>query len=118
MIVRASFRYRIYPTAEQASLLEQWESALRFLWNIAHEQRLLGIDRPREERIYPSAYDQQRELTLLRAELPWLAAVPSNVCGSLLVKLDRAWRRCFDRLSRVPRWKGPIRRRANRPACR
>jgi len=105
MIVKVSFRYRIYPTATQEALLAKWENALRFLWNIAHEQRLIGLDRPQGERIYPSAFEQQRELTLLRAELPWLAAVPSNVCGSLLLKLHRAWRRCFDRCARAPRWK-------------
>ena len=73
-----AFRYRIYPTAEQEQRLIAWEHALRFLWNLALEQRKLGLARPL--RIYPKAFDQITELTPLRAELPFLEAVPRNVC--------------------------------------
>jgi putative transposase len=44
-------------------------------------------------------------LTALRAELPWLADVPRDVLTQLLVELDKAWRRCFKKLARAPRWK-------------
>ena len=100
-----AFRYRVYPTPEQVARLDAWESALRFLWNIALEQRKLGLARPRDERRYPTAFDQINELTELRAALPWLADVPRNVCSQLLVELDRAWQRCFAKLARAPRWK-------------
>jgi IS605 OrfB family transposase len=80
-----------------------WESALRFLWNLALEQRKLGLARPR--RLYPDAFDQISELKALCAEVPFLADVPRNVCAQLLVQLDRAWQRCFKRLARAPRWK-------------
>jgi putative transposase len=106
-LVRTSkaFRYRVYPTPEQVTRLDAWESALRFLWNLALEQRKLGLARPRDERRYPTAFDQINELTELRSELPWLADVPRNVCSQLLVELDRAWQRCFAKLARAPRWK-------------
>ena len=100
-----AFRYRVYPTREQVARLDAWEGALRFLWNIALEQRKLGLARPRDERRYPTAFDQINELTELRAALPWLADVPRNVCSQLLVELDRAWQRCFAKLARAPRWK-------------
>jgi putative transposase len=100
-----AFRYRVYPTPEQVTRLDAWESALRFLWNLALEQRKLGLARPRDERRYPTAFDQINELTELRAALPWLADVPRNVCSQLLVELDRAWQRCFAKLARAPRWK-------------
>jgi putative transposase len=100
-----AFRFRIYPTEKQVARLGRWESALRFLWNLALEQRRIGLARPRDERIFPSAFDQINELTELRAELPWLADVPRNVCSQLLVELDRAWQRCFAKLARAPRWK-------------
>ena len=45
MLVRKGFRFRIYPTREQAATLVRWESTLRFLWNIANEQRLIGLAR-------------------------------------------------------------------------
>ena len=42
-----AFVYRIYPTKEQEDRLLRWEGTLRFLWNLAHEQRLLGLAKPR-----------------------------------------------------------------------
>ena len=105
MLVRKGFRFRLYPTRQQAAVLDRWESALRFLWNLANEQRLIGLNRPRDERKYVTAFDQINELTGLRAELPWLAAVPRNVCAQLLVELDKAWQRCFKKLAGQPRWK-------------
>lgn len=100
-----AYRFRVYPDSKQEARLLRWEGALRFLWNIAHEQRLMGVARPRGERLYPTAFDQMVELTALRAELPWLADVPRNVCSQLLVNLETAWKRCFFSQSRRPRWK-------------
>jgi putative transposase len=105
VLVRKGFRFRLYPTRQQAAVLNRWKSALRFLWNLANEQRLIGLARPRDERKYVTAFDQINELTDLRAELPWLAEVPRNVCAQLLVELDKAWQRCFKKLADQPRWK-------------
>ena len=105
VLIHKSFRYRVYPTTEQVDRLRHWENALRFLWNLAHEQRLIGLSRCCSDKRYPTAFDQINELTDLRAELSWLAAVPRNVCAQLLVELDKAWQRCFQHLGRTPRWK-------------
>ena len=102
---RKAFRYRVYPTDAQIERLGAWESALRWLWNLALEQRKMGLARPRDERVFPTAFDQQKEMTELRALAPWLADVPRHVCGQLLVELDKAWQRCFKRLARAPRFK-------------
>ena len=102
MLIRRGFRYRIYPTPEQEARLRQWEGGLRALWNVANEQRLISLGRGAR---MPSAFDQINQLTELRAEVPWLADVPRNVCAQLLVDLDAAWQRRFKRLSRRPRWK-------------
>jgi putative transposase len=103
MVLRKSFRYRIYPTLEQIARLTAWQHALRWLWNLAHEQRLFGLHASVKR--YYTAYDQQKELTELRAELSWLKDVPRNLCNALLVSLDDAWQRCFQRLARAPRFK-------------
>jgi putative transposase len=103
MIVRKAFRFRIYPTDRQVARMAEWENALRWLWNLALEQRLMGLRRT--DKRYPTAFDQINELTDLRIELPWLADVPRNVCAQLLVELDKAFQRCFKRLGRLPRWK-------------
>ena len=105
MVVRKAIRYRIYPTPPQQARLLAWEGALRFLWNLALEQRKMGLGRPRDERVFVTAFDQINELKDLRSELPWLADVPRNVLAQLLVELDKAWQRCFKRVARAPRWK-------------
>jgi len=105
VLIRKSFRYRVYPTREQIATADRWSDALRFLWNLAHEQRLLGLARERSERRYVTAFDQSKELTALRSELPWLAEVPRNVSMQLLHELDKAWQRRFKKLADTPRWK-------------
>lgn len=105
MLQRKAFRIRVYPTPRQEAQLVAWEAALRWLWNLANEQRLMALGRARDHRRYYTAFDQINELTELRAQAPWLAAVPRNVCAQLLVELDKAWQRCFGRLGRTPRWK-------------
>lgn len=119
VVQRKSFRYRVYPTQELLAVEEDWNDALRALWNLANEQWLIGLDRlararalpsfskrtKNSVRLVPSAFSQSNELTELRAEFPWLAAVPRNVCNQLLVELDKAWQRCFAGLAEAPKWK-------------
>jgi putative transposase len=105
MLIHKGFRFRVYPTPSQEKRLLAWENTLRFLWNLANEQRVMCYARPKSERRYPTAFDQINELTDLRVELPWLADVPRNVCAQILVELDKAWQRCFKKLARTPRWK-------------
>ena len=105
MLICKAFRYRVYPTREQIATADRWSDALRFLWNLANEQHLLGLARARSERRYVTAFDQSEDLTELRSELPWLAEVPRNVSMQLLVELDKAWQRCFKKLADEPRWK-------------
>ena len=67
VVTSKAFRYRVYPTASQIERFGRWESALRFLWNLANEQRLMGLARPHDERVFPTAFDQINELTELRS---------------------------------------------------
>lgn len=103
MIIHRTHRYRVYPTREQEERLSRWSDSLRFLWNLALEQRKMGL--ARTDKIYPSAFDQQKEFTELRGQLPWLADAPYTSCSRLLVELDLAYQRCFKRLARLPGWK-------------
>lgn len=105
MLLYRNFRYRIYPTLEQEARLLRWEDALRFLWNLALEQRLMCLARPRPRRMYLTGFDQINELKKLCAQLPWLKDVPRHACAQLLLDLDKAWQFCFMKLSRSPRWK-------------
>ena len=105
MLTYRATRYRVYPTAEQERRLIAWQSALRWLWNLAHEQRLMGLARLNGEKVYVKYLQQQAELTELRAELPWLADVPVQCSQGLLRDLDKAWDKAFKKITRTPRWK-------------
>ena len=100
-----NFKYRIYPTPEQEKLLLRWEGILRFLWNLAHEQRLMGLARPKSERVFPSYYQQKREMTQLLEEYPWIEIVQCQARQETLADLDKAWSRCFKKLARRPHFK-------------
>lgn len=107
MILRRNLKYRLYPTTEQEHILRRWEGVLRFLWNICHEQRLLGMARPKDERIYPDYYGQKREMTQLLEEYPWISEVQCQARQEVLADLDKAWSRCFKKVgnARQPHWK-------------
>ena len=105
LLIRKGFRYRIFPTPEQVARLMAWENAQRFLWNLALEQRLMGLARLGDAKRYVNGFDQINELTDLRKDLPWLADVPRDASAQLLLDLDKAWQRCFKRLARAPRFK-------------
>jgi len=113
MRLQRAFRYRIYPTLQQAMRLGDWNSKLRFLWNLAHEQRLSMLARCRIDRQVITAFDQINELTALRSEHPWIADVPRDVQAQLLVELDLAWQRYFTGLAERPRFKKKGRSRAS-----
>lgn len=105
MLIHKGFRYRVYPSPEQVARLGAWDNAIRFLWNLAHEQRLMGLSRCGGDKVYPSAFDQINQLTGLRSKLKWLADVPRNVSAQLLVELDKSWQKCFKRINRTPQFK-------------
>jgi putative transposase len=105
MIIHERFNYRVYPNKTTISRLDQWNSALKWLWNLANEQRRNGYSRPAGEKIYPSAFGQGKELTALRKLAPWIEDVPRHVAIKMLDNLDQAWRLCFDKISGTPKWK-------------
>lgn len=104
MLIYKAFRFRLYPTPAQRARLERWEFALRWLWNLANEQRELGLARCGEDRVFVHYASQNRDLTLLRNLYPWLSDVPSPLCQSVLRDLETAWRQHYRGGSR-PRYK-------------
>ena len=105
MLVNKTFKFRAYPDKPTVDTFDRWNCALKYLWNLSHEQRKIGISRPRGEKIYPSYFSQNRELTDLRKQADWVAEVPRHICSQILMNLDLAWKRWFDGLSNAPKWK-------------
>ncbi len=116
MLIHKAFRFRFYPTPAQRARLALWETALRWLWNLANEQRQIGLARSGRDKVYVRYAAQNRELTALRSEYAWLSDVPADLCQSVLKDLDTAWQRHFSGMTRVPRYKS--RAKDHRPALR
>lgn len=105
MIFYKSFKFRVYPDKSHVERLAKWESSLRFLWNLAHEQRLSGLSRLSEDKIFVTLNSQSRELTELRRQCPWLKDVPRHLSAEVLQNLDKAWQQCFNKTAYRPGWK-------------
>ncbi len=95
MIFRG-FRYRLVPTQEQEILFEQFAGVCRLVYNLAWEQRR---DWRRKGINFAS---QCRELTLLRAEYDWVAAVYVTCQEQALRDLDKAYQDFFCGQKRYP----------------
>lgn len=98
-----SFRYRLAPTPEQAERFAQFSGVCRLIYNLAWEQRRdfwRQYKRQTGRRIsFPS---QCRELTALRAQFKWIAAVERVCQEQALRDLDRAFDNFFNGRCKYP----------------
>lgn len=102
-MIQRSFRYRLYPTAEQAERLAQFAGTTRYVYNLALEQRETFW------RQYRAAtggqlnfVSQGQQVTALRREVDWIAATPSSALTQALRDLDRAFSNFFSRRASYP----------------
>jgi putative transposase len=104
-------RYRAYPTPQQAERLTGWGHSCRAVWNLAVEQRQYLY---RHRGVTLRANTQGVQLTLARAELPWLADLPAQSAQQVLHQLDRAYDRWWN--SQHPAGPPTFKKRRNRLA--
>jgi putative transposase len=77
-----TFRYPLLPTKDQVVVLDGWLGRCCELYNAALQERCDAWKR---------LYNQQRELTELRAAEKEWKDVPNRVARSALARLDRAF---------------------------
>lgn len=102
MILRG-FRYKLAPTTEQEVLFRQFAGVCRLVYNLAFEQRRdfwRQYQRQTGRRLNYVA--QARELTMLRAEFDWIAAVSQTCQQQALRDLDKAFANFFKGVARYP----------------
>jgi len=97
-----AFKFRIYPTKEQAILMNKTMGCCRFVfnhflakWNEAYEQTGKGLT-------YHTCASQ---LTPLKKELDWLKEVDSTSLQNALKHLDDSFKRFFKKQNDRPRFK-------------
>lgn len=93
-----SHTYRLYPNMAQQRALSSWVGAVRFVYNLALEQRR---DWWRPGRSF-NYITQGREVTVLRAEVEWIRDVPSDALTRALRDLDLAYRHWWSGRSSAP----------------
>ena len=95
MILRG-VRYKLAPTAEQETLLRQFAGVCRLIYNLALEQRRdWWRHYERETGAKLNYVAQARQLTALRAEFDWIAAVSQTCQQQALRDLDQAFASFF-----------------------
>ncbi len=98
------FHYRPYPTSQQETRLRQTAGVCRPAYDLALEQRRdHGHAFKRQTGKAISYTSQAREMTALRAEIPWILAVSQTMPQQTLRDLDRAYRRFYRGEARYPR---------------
>jgi putative transposase len=100
-MIRA-YRYRLYPTEEQAAFLNRQFGCVRYVynWGLAlatqtYQTQGQGLTR----------FQLDKRLTALKQELPWLREVAAQPLQQALVHLDKAFTRFFREKRGYPRFK-------------
>jgi putative transposase len=106
--MRKTFKYRIWPTKRQTTLLAQQLEDCRWLYNHWLNERKTSYEQTAKA---PRLYDQQAELPALKLTRPGLNNVHSQVLQNVGVRLDLAMQAFFRRLKSgekpgYPRFKG------------
>jgi putative transposase len=86
-------RYRLLPNPTQEAMLRDYCAQARYVWNLAVEQHSHWHPGKRSA---PGYVEQCRQLTVARAEYPWLAAGPQTVQQQALRDFSQAMAAFFD----------------------
>lgn len=87
-----SYKFRLYPTPEQASLIQQTFGCCRHIWNYYLTQRKMAYELDGHTMNY---YECTKDLTVLKKSLTWLKEVDSTALQSSLQDLDVAFQNFF-----------------------
>ena len=106
--MRKTFRYRIFPTHKQTTLLEQTLDGCRWLYNHLLEERKTSWE---SEKKSLSCFDQCNTFKLLKEEQPFLKDIHSQILQNIAIRIDLAFQSFFRRVKAgetpgYPRFRG------------
>lgn len=93
--MQRTYRFRLYPSAGQARMLEQWLNTCRHLYNNSLAERKEAYEHDKTTINY---YDQANALKEAKRTDEWLSAVHSQVLQDVLRRLDKAFQNFFRRV--------------------
>lgn len=90
-----AYKYRIYPNKEQEELIQKTFDCVRFVYNHFLEDRINAYKENGESR---SFFQQNKMLTELKQEYPWLKEPDKNALQCSLRNLNAAYQNFFRRV--------------------
>ncbi len=110
-LIHKSYKFRIYPTKEQESLLSKHFGHCRFVFNrFLNERKEHFLN----EKTSLNYYDNARTLTELKkdGEFSWLKEVNSQSLQAAIRNLDTAYKNFFNKQNKFPRFKSKYNRQS------
>ncbi len=110
-LIHKSYKFRIYPTKEQESLLSKHFGHCRFVFNRFLNERK---EKFLNEKTSLNYYDNARTLTELKkdGEFSWLKEVNSQSLQAAIRNLDTAYKNFFNKQNKFPRFKSKYNRQS------
>ncbi len=110
-LIHKSYKFRIYPTKEQESLLSKHFGHCRFVFNRFLNERKENF---LNEKTSLNYYDNARTLTELKKddEFSWLKEVNSQSLQAAIRNLDTAYKNFFNKQNKFPRFKSKYNRQS------
>jgi len=93
--VEYSYKFRLYPTAVQRAQISRNFGCFRYVFNHFLAQRQ---EQYKETGTSPTRFQQDKILTILKQELPWLKEADSTSLQATLQDLDMAYQNFFRRV--------------------
>lgn len=95
--VEYSYRFRLYPTKSQETLIQRTFGCSRFVFNHFLADRM---EQYKQTGKAPTRFQQDKSLTALKEELVWLKEVDATALQASLQALDTAYQNFFRRVKR------------------
>jgi len=97
-----AFKYRLYPTLDQETLLAKHFGTTRLVYNLALECKITAY---KSNHVNLSRFDLQKQLVDLKNEFPWMKEINSQSLQVSLLNLDNAYKRFFKTKEGFPKFK-------------
>jgi len=98
-----SYKFRIYPNAEQRHQLAVEFGCVRFVWNRCLELRSTAWKERQEKHNYVSL---GRQVTVWKkTDFPWLSDATAGCLIQALIDQDKAFKNFFEKRGKYPRFK-------------
>lgn len=101
--IRKTYQYRLYPTPAQEATLNWWLRRCCWLYNACLTQRRWAYEWPNRKSL--NYYDQQNQLPELRAAMPEMAELHSNLSQNVVKRVDLAFQAFFRRKLGFPKYR-------------